>query len=40
MQFLFWFSIVFQRVRDNVYNADKFGKQLGQFVYQNNCNLR
>ena len=33
-------SIVFQRGRGKVYNADKFIKQLGQFVYQNSCHLR
>ena len=33
-------SIVFQRGRGKVYNADKFVKQLGQFVYQNSCHLR
>ena len=27
-------SIVFQRGRGKVYNADKFIKQLGQFVYK------
>ena len=32
--------IVFQHGLDNVYNADKFMKQFGEFVYQNNCNLR
>ena len=40
MQFLLGFSTVFQRGRDKVYNADKFVKQFGQFVYQNNCTLR
>ena len=40
VQFLFGFSIVFQRGRDKEYNVDKFFKQFGQFVYQNNCNLR
>ena len=34
------FSIVFQRGGDKVYNADKFMKQFGEFVYQNSCHLR
>ena len=31
--------IVFQHGPGKAYNADKFGKQFGEFVYQNNCDL-
>ena len=34
------FSIVSHRERDQGYNADKFVKQFGQFVYQNSFHMR